>query len=204
MNYIDNKYTRWYYSIIDSARNRHLDAEIYIEKHHIIPKKLGGGNQSSNIVALTPREHFVCHLLLTRMTLGCDRHMMIHAAWTMARTRKNLRVSSRSYAVLKEAASKILSDKSKGVSKGPHSEDHKRKLREAAIKRYQDPEQRRLASIQNTGRTISTESRIKMSDSAKARKDRKPTFGMKGKTHSADTKEKMRLAWERRRAIAHW
>jgi 5-methylcytosine-specific restriction endonuclease McrA len=59
MLFIDNKYTNWYNSIIDSARNRILEG--YSENHHIIPKSLGGSNDKSNIVALTAREHFICH-----------------------------------------------------------------------------------------------------------------------------------------------
>lgn len=201
MQYIDNKYTNWYYSIIRSAQYRHIGSEIYVEKHHIIPKSLGGGNQAANIVVLTPREHFVCHLLLTKMTVGGSQHKMIHAAWMMARTRKNIQVTSRTYSLLKEKSTKILSDNSKGIPVGPHSDDHRKKLSEASIKRYQDPEQRRLASIQNSGRVMSQQARAKMSIAGKERAKRigVPIGGMQGKTHSAETKEKMRLAWEKRR-----
>jgi len=40
--------------------------ELY-EKHHIIPKSLNGTNENFNIVKLTPREHFIAHILLTKM-----------------------------------------------------------------------------------------------------------------------------------------
>lgn len=67
--YLDNKYTKTYMSLIDSrkklSRNK-KDASIY-ESHHIVPKCMGGSNFSSNKVLLTPREHFICHLLLTKM-----------------------------------------------------------------------------------------------------------------------------------------
>ena len=36
----------------------------YCESHHIIPKCLGGSNSKSNIINLTFREHYICHLLL--------------------------------------------------------------------------------------------------------------------------------------------
>ena len=39
----------------------------YTEKHHIIPRSLGGNNEKNNIVKLTAREHFICHLLLTKI-----------------------------------------------------------------------------------------------------------------------------------------
>lgn len=44
-----------------------LHRDIYTEKHHIIPKSLGGSNRSENIVRLTPREHFVAHKILAKI-----------------------------------------------------------------------------------------------------------------------------------------
>jgi len=61
-----NKYSRWYKNITESARNRVSDS--YTEKHHILPWSLGGDNSADNLVALTAREHFICHWLLTKMT----------------------------------------------------------------------------------------------------------------------------------------
>jgi hypothetical protein len=61
----DNKYTNTYYKIIERAKDRKLNG--YGENHHIIPKCLGGSNNKSNIVRLTAREHFLVHLLLTKM-----------------------------------------------------------------------------------------------------------------------------------------
>lgn len=74
--YLDNKYTRWYYNIIKSAKNRRLTE--YTEEHHIIPKcfykmnsKWGTLNENSelksNKVILTIKEHYIAHLLLTKM-----------------------------------------------------------------------------------------------------------------------------------------
>lgn len=76
--YLDNKYTGWYNSIIENA-NLRITQSGYNEKHHIIPRSLGGTNKKDNLVSLTPREHFICHLLLTKMTLGNDRYKMIYA-----------------------------------------------------------------------------------------------------------------------------
>lgn len=61
----DNKYTKTYEAIIAKARLRHVQTG-YTEKHHVIPKSLGGGN-GYNLVRLTVREHFICHWLLIRM-----------------------------------------------------------------------------------------------------------------------------------------
>jgi endogenous inhibitor of DNA gyrase (YacG/DUF329 family) len=78
----DNKYTKWYDSIIDNAQKRDLNG--YCERHHIIPRSLGGSDEPDNLVALTPKEHFVCHLLLTKMTEGRNQILMKYAATLMA------------------------------------------------------------------------------------------------------------------------
>jgi hypothetical protein len=55
-------YQKIYNQIIERAQTRQLKG--YKEKHHIIPKCMGGGNDRSNLVELTAREHFLCHKLL--------------------------------------------------------------------------------------------------------------------------------------------
>ena len=75
--FIDNKYTKWYFNIIKQADHR--DYKEYVEKHHIIPSCLGGSNKKDNIVTLLPREHYICHLLLTKMTKGQARYKMAFA-----------------------------------------------------------------------------------------------------------------------------
>jgi len=57
-------YQKIYDQIIDRAKQRKLEG--YKEKHHIIPKCLGGSNKKENLVELTAREHFICHWLLCR------------------------------------------------------------------------------------------------------------------------------------------
>lgn len=59
-------YQRIYNDIVESAKNR-SNAEGYYEKHHIVPKCMGGTNQKDNIVLLTAKEHFICHKLLVRI-----------------------------------------------------------------------------------------------------------------------------------------
>jgi hypothetical protein len=87
--YLDNKYTKWYYSIITNASIRKENLG-YVEKHHIIPRSLGGSKTSkNNIVCLTPKEHFICHLLLTKMVKGQQQYKMLKAL-TMLMGVKNI------------------------------------------------------------------------------------------------------------------
>jgi hypothetical protein len=70
--YLDNKYTRWYYSIVTNAKNQNRTKfkGCYYEKHHIIPQSLGGSESPENLVLLTYREHFLCHWLLIKMCVN--------------------------------------------------------------------------------------------------------------------------------------
>jgi len=56
-----------YNNIIKRAQIRNSLHELYTEVHHIIPKCIGGTNCKSNLVNLTPEEHFICHLLLVKI-----------------------------------------------------------------------------------------------------------------------------------------
>lgn len=78
--FIKNKYFRWYVSITAAS-----DIDSYVERHHIIPRSLGGTNAKSNIVRLTFRKHFLAHWLLTKFTVGTDRMRMLHALNIMSK-----------------------------------------------------------------------------------------------------------------------
>lgn len=135
----ENKYSRCYFSIISRAQSRAING--YTETHHIIPTSLGGTNLKINLVKLTAREHYICHLLLPKMTDGASRHKMIYA-FTMMSGRKIY--GSRKYAFYrKEHAlinSKLRSGKGNGMfganRKGEkntffnkqHSEETKQKI----------------------------------------------------------------------------
>jgi hypothetical protein len=77
MTPIDNKYTRHYWKLINTRKNKITTG--YTEKHHIIPKSLGGTNLKDNLVSLTPREHFIAHLLLSKMFEGDEKYKMYYA-----------------------------------------------------------------------------------------------------------------------------
>jgi hypothetical protein len=96
-----SKYTSIYYSIINNAQSRNTTG--YVERHHIIPRCLGGTNDPMNIVRLTAREHFICHLLLIRMVRNDVKNKMVYAAWQQSRSAKTrgARITSRTYAKLR-------------------------------------------------------------------------------------------------------
>lgn len=83
-----SKYTRWYYSIINRAKNQdRTKGVIYYELHHIIPKSLGGTNDKTNLVLLTFKEHIVCHMLLCKMVVSsAHKAKMYYALYCLTRT----------------------------------------------------------------------------------------------------------------------
>lgn len=80
--YLANKYTRLYYQIINRGIQRKTPIG-YSERHHIIPRSLGGSNLKTNLVRLTAREHFICHWLLVKMLDGNNLIKMKQAFWRM-------------------------------------------------------------------------------------------------------------------------
>jgi len=95
---------------VNCAKSRKKDPNTYYEKHHIIPKSLGGNNLKTNLVYLTAREHFICHLLLPKFCTGENRTKMLYAKWRMCNNpKKDYIVTSRTYQKSKEEFVTILS-----------------------------------------------------------------------------------------------
>lgn len=123
--YLPNKYTTWYFDIINAAKTRELAG--YKEKHHIIPKSLNGSNKKDNLVSLTAREHFLCHWLLTKMTTGEDKMKMCMALVMMRAShanhqRYNTPITSRVYQQIKELAVEgFRNGTNKRVKEGTHN-----------------------------------------------------------------------------------
>jgi hypothetical protein len=96
-------YQKIYNHIIERAQNRKL--KDYKEKHHIIPKCIGGLNKKENLVELTAREHFLCHRLLVE--IYPKETKLWYALWLMTigkqKNKLNVyKVNSRDYERLKQ------------------------------------------------------------------------------------------------------
>lgn len=109
-------YQKIYNQIIKQASNRVLVG--YKERHHIIPKSIGGINDASNLVDLTAREHFICHMLLCE--IYPNESKLKYALWAMVnqnspKQERTYKVSGRLYERLKQAISVEQSKKQQGV-----------------------------------------------------------------------------------------
>ena len=81
--FLDNKYTKVYYQIIDRALTRpykKVKNDGY-QKHHIIPKSIGGADSADNLIILNYKEHRVCHCLLIKMQLTKSAEIKMRHAY---------------------------------------------------------------------------------------------------------------------------
>lgn len=95
MIFIDNKYTKWYFQIIESAKKDPVQG--YSENHHIIPRCMGGSDEKSNLVRLSARQHFICHLLLVKMADKEPFLSKLKYAFILMKHTRNQKISSRLY-----------------------------------------------------------------------------------------------------------
>jgi hypothetical protein len=99
------------------------------ELHHILPKSLGGADDTSNLIYITTREHFICHWLLTKIYPTGEEHWKMLNALRMMRaenpnqTRYNTKITSRVYAKLKEEYSVLQSNRYKGSGNGMYGKN---------------------------------------------------------------------------------
>lgn len=173
--FLDNKYTRIYYQIVERAKNRNLEKGEYKETHHILPKSMGGSNAKSNLVNLTAREHFICHWLLTKMTTDVHYMKMCFALSRMKHSNNlHQRYDSKITARVYERLRLINSEhRSKLFTGRKLSEEHKSKISKSHMGKIGhpiSPETKEKLRIANTGRVPSEETRKKISSAQKGKK----------------------------------
>lgn len=143
----NNRYTIIYWSIIENARSRDLNSG---EVHHIIPRCMGGTDDSSNLVRLTCREHFLCHKLLTKITTGEQLIKLQHAFSYMVFTkeiRPSLRATSHDYEIARKYA------------KNRRTKEWSENISKALKGKRQNPESVAKMKVSLTGRVLSAEHR---------------------------------------------
>jgi hypothetical protein len=117
-------YQKVYEQLVSRAKTRDK-LNCYIERHHIIPRSLGGSDDEENLVEFTAREHFIAHLLLAKIHGG----KMIHAAYLMSSRKGH---TNRIYEKMRLQFSegiKINKERGRKISKSlkglPKTEGHK-------------------------------------------------------------------------------
>jgi hypothetical protein len=100
-------YKKHYDLLIERAITRLLEG--YGEKHHIVPRCMGGTDDATNLVVLTAEEHYVAHQLLIK--IYPDNHKLIFAAHRMTSNPNKGKTYEEIYGV--EKAAELRKRKSK-------------------------------------------------------------------------------------------
>lgn len=122
-------YQRIYNELIQRGVDRGT-VDGYSEKHHIIPRSLGGSDDKSNLVVLTAREHFIAHWLLYRIYKNTEYSHGLSYAWekmTLSNKSQCRMFSSRSfeYARITRAReqSKFMKGRTSGADNPTYNDD---------------------------------------------------------------------------------
>lgn len=97
-------YQRLYNNIVRRGQNRILEG--YSEKHHIVPRCMGGTDEITNLVSLTPEEHYLCHLLLVKIHPNNIR--LVKAAMFLTSSNSNSPRNNKMYGWLKRQYSNSI------------------------------------------------------------------------------------------------
>lgn len=124
-------YQKHYKQLILRANGRRVEG--YSERHHIIPKCLGGSNEDENIAVLTAREHYIAHQLLIK--LHPTNPDLVYAAKAMTFDKNGNRINNRLYEWIKK---KHASAVSKNLTGRKQSKEHKQKRSQALKQAYAD------------------------------------------------------------------
>lgn len=196
-------YKNIYNNLISKGQNRIIEG--YKEKHHIIPRCMGGNDDANNLVFLTAEEHYLAHQLLIK--IYPDNRKLIHAAGLMSVSGKNLKRSrNKQYGWIKrklsEARSEMMSGENHpnfgkpGYNTGnKHSDEAKAKISKAARGRILGPlseETKNKISASNMGKhsqNKSAETKKKISETQKG----VPWSGKRRKANSVSYLKRIEL-----------
>ena len=163
-----------YARLIEFAKKQTLSG--YSEKHHIIPKSLGGTDEPDNIVCLTPRQHYVAHWILwkihgSRMTTAFNFMNGLH--------RYGKRLNRRTTSKLKEEEIERQRNKEFSI-------ETRQKMRKAKLGRKLSPEHIEKVRQTRIGKPLSDDWKLNVSK-AKSGKGN----GREGAKLSEETKRKI-------------
>jgi hypothetical protein len=133
-----NKYKKWYDQITQNGKTSKAPGD---ERHHIVPRSLNGADDLSNIAFISPREHFICHWLLTKIYPTGEEHWKMINAFRMMRAenpnqqRYSTKITSRVYENLKKEYSLLQSTRVSGENNPMYGRTHTEEAKRAISKK---------------------------------------------------------------------
>lgn len=210
-------YSAAYQRLMERALTRRLDG--YVERHHVVPRCLGGLDVASNKVRLTPEEHYVAHQLLVKM--HPDNHRLLWAAVAMTNGTKNQPRKNKLYGWLRRALAIRTAERFRGHAKSdaarakmsaaklgkkrePHSVETKAKMSAASKGRKKSAEHCAAMTASRTGRRRgphSEQHRAALSQSIKRALSKLDLVAMRNTPkYRAQQALGSKQVWERRKA----
>lgn len=148
------------------TRGRFACGDEYHERHHIVPRCMGGADDEENLIDLFAREHFVVHKMLAEE--NPDNHKLIYAYTCMAFVKRDgvdrYELSPDEYEEAKIILSKVRSEDNK---KRFASEEERKRQSDIQKKRFEDPEGRRKNGEYTKKQYENPERRQKQSETIK-------------------------------------
>lgn len=155
-------YQKRYEKFIDALRTQTVSG--YTERHHILPKSLGGTNDKTNIIKLTPRQHYIAHWMLWKIYGGA----MTRAFFLMSHEDRNHKINSKTYSLAKAKYSEEVKEQMARKPNIPKfTPEHREKLRQAKLGTKLSAETRKKVGDAQRGRKLSDETKRKISDTKK-------------------------------------
>ena len=159
-------YRKIYCEIISHAKSEQLSGirkkknGRYYESHHILPKSIfpKWSNRKSNLVLLTAREHFICHLMLAKI-YPCNQMIYAIRMLSSKNDKQERNISSRKYEYYRSL---------KNIE--PIPLETRKKLSEAHKGTVVSEEVKNRISKTLKGKKVSAKTREKLSIAAKNRK----------------------------------
>lgn len=188
-------YEEFIQNILDT-RGRFNCGDEYYEKHHILPKCMGGGNEEENLIDLFAKEHFIVHKLLALE--NPENEQLVYAWWCMAvqtneHTKERYIIDAQEYENVRLAYSNMMHEKMSGNNNPMYGISPKERMNEATYNIWLSKIIENSSGENNPmyGKCHTKKSRKKMSESHKGKQIGKnnPFYG---RHHSEETKEYLR------------
>ena len=156
-----------------NTRGRFACGDTYHERHHILPRCMGGDDDDDNMIDLYGREHFIAHKLLAEENPKNEK--LVYAWWMMSNIKTN---TQERYELTAEEYEDVRTALHESMKGHPVSEETRRKIGRV-----------------HKGKVMSAASRLKMSQSRKGHivtEETRCKIGKSKKNLSDDTRQKLR------------
>ncbi|UGO50234.1 putative homing endonuclease [Morganella phage vB_MmoM_Rgz1] len=188
-------YKKIYDNLIKKGLERGLNKtklDYYTERHHIVPRCLGGNDDTSNLVLLTAEEHFIAHRLLSKIYPSNYKIIMACIAMGM-KSPTHERHYNKSYGDARRKMAELQTGKGNPFYGKRHSQEFKDKLSSLYKGRKCTWKDKVSKTKQENPRLLSDEEKLVIS----IRNSGSGNY-MYGKTHTAEARAKISKAAKER------